>query len=380
MAVQTTVATRPLRIAIDYTSAINQNAGIGRFVRNLVNAVVANDTTDAFLLLHAAPNPGRVPNYPGGSNVSTPRPARQRALVQHHLAPPPGAAAGRLADRADRPVPLAGLRAAAGPGRQLDPDRPRPGVPALPGVRRRPPARVPGEDGPALGPARRLRRGRLREHPQRRHLPAGRAAGARDRRAGRRRSGLQARHRPRPPRGVPPHARPRSGDAVHPVHRRDRAAQEPDGPDRGVRHPEVAPLAAAQAGGGRPAGLALRVDDGARRALAVPERDHLPRLHPGRRATDALLGGRGVRVPLPLRGVRPAGPGGDGLRDAGGRLARKLAAGGRRRRRHAGRPRRFGAARLGAGAAGAQPGDARRLPRARHRPGGDVSPGTPPPR
>jgi glycosyltransferase involved in cell wall biosynthesis len=50
MVAQTTVATRPLRIAVDYTSAINQNAGIGRFVRNLVNAVVANDTTDAFLL------------------------------------------------------------------------------------------------------------------------------------------------------------------------------------------------------------------------------------------------------------------------------------------------------------------------------------------
>ena len=70
MVAQTAVATRPLRIAIDYTSAINQNAGIGRFVRNLVNAVVTNDATDAFLLLHAAPNPGRVPNYPGGSNVS----------------------------------------------------------------------------------------------------------------------------------------------------------------------------------------------------------------------------------------------------------------------------------------------------------------------
>lgn len=64
------VATRPLRIAIDYTSAINQNAGIGRFVRNLVGAVVANDTTDSFLLLHAAPNPGRVVTYPSGSNVS----------------------------------------------------------------------------------------------------------------------------------------------------------------------------------------------------------------------------------------------------------------------------------------------------------------------
>ncbi len=69
MAVQTPVATRPLKIAIDYTSAINQNAGIGRFVRSLVGSIVERDTTDAFLLLHAAPNPGRAAVYPGGSNV-----------------------------------------------------------------------------------------------------------------------------------------------------------------------------------------------------------------------------------------------------------------------------------------------------------------------
>src|SRR4030095_6818832 len=70
MAVHSTVATRPLKIAIDYTSAVNQNAGIGRVVRMLVNAVVHNDQSDSFLLLHANPNPGRAPNYPGGSNVS----------------------------------------------------------------------------------------------------------------------------------------------------------------------------------------------------------------------------------------------------------------------------------------------------------------------
>ncbi len=64
------VATRPLRIAIDYTSAINQNAGIGRFVRSLVSSVVNMDTTDQFLLLHAAPNPGREPIYPSNANVS----------------------------------------------------------------------------------------------------------------------------------------------------------------------------------------------------------------------------------------------------------------------------------------------------------------------
>jgi glycosyltransferase involved in cell wall biosynthesis len=70
MVAQTTVATRPLRIAIDYTSAVNQSAGIGRFVRNLVHAVVANDPTDAFVLLHADPNPGREPAYPDASNVT----------------------------------------------------------------------------------------------------------------------------------------------------------------------------------------------------------------------------------------------------------------------------------------------------------------------
>jgi glycosyltransferase involved in cell wall biosynthesis len=67
---QTTVGARPLKIAIDYTSAINQNAGIGRLVRQLIHAVVANDPYDNFLLLHATPNPGRVPEYPAGSNVT----------------------------------------------------------------------------------------------------------------------------------------------------------------------------------------------------------------------------------------------------------------------------------------------------------------------
>ncbi|MCC7367571.1 MAG: glycosyltransferase family 4 protein [Chloroflexi bacterium] len=64
------VASRPLKIAIDYTSAINQNAGIGRFVRSLVRSVVARDTTDSFLLMHATPNPGRAAVYPAGQRIS----------------------------------------------------------------------------------------------------------------------------------------------------------------------------------------------------------------------------------------------------------------------------------------------------------------------
>src|SRR4051812_23221805 len=70
MAVSTGGATRPLRIAIDYTSAVNQTAGIGRFVRGLVDAVTALDGTDSFLLMHATPNPRPVARYPAGPNVS----------------------------------------------------------------------------------------------------------------------------------------------------------------------------------------------------------------------------------------------------------------------------------------------------------------------
>ena len=66
--------TRPMRIAIDYTSAVNQNAGIGRFVRSLVDALVALDPTNEYLLLHATPNSGRDPRFPTGPRV------RRRAL------------------------------------------------------------------------------------------------------------------------------------------------------------------------------------------------------------------------------------------------------------------------------------------------------------
>ncbi len=60
---------RPLRIGIDYTSAVNQNAGIGRFVRSLVGALLERDQTNRYLLLHAAPNQGATPRFPTGRNV-----------------------------------------------------------------------------------------------------------------------------------------------------------------------------------------------------------------------------------------------------------------------------------------------------------------------
>ena len=60
---------KPLRIAIDYTSAVNQNAGIGRFVRGLVGALLEQDRANSYLLLHAAPNPGASPRFPSARNV-----------------------------------------------------------------------------------------------------------------------------------------------------------------------------------------------------------------------------------------------------------------------------------------------------------------------
>ncbi len=75
MPVASPVEIRSLRIAIDYTAAVNQNAGIGRFVRNLVGALLELDTTNSYLLLHAAPNPGANLSFPRGQNVSR-RPLR----------------------------------------------------------------------------------------------------------------------------------------------------------------------------------------------------------------------------------------------------------------------------------------------------------------
>ena len=57
-----------MRIAIDYTAAVNQSAGIGRFVRSLVGALDTVDHENSYLLLHAAPNGVTVPSFPAGPN------------------------------------------------------------------------------------------------------------------------------------------------------------------------------------------------------------------------------------------------------------------------------------------------------------------------
>ena len=56
-----------MRVAIDYTAAVNQSAGIGRFVRQLVGALAELDHENQYVLLHAAPNNGggtRLPEAP----------------------------------------------------------------------------------------------------------------------------------------------------------------------------------------------------------------------------------------------------------------------------------------------------------------------------
>lgn len=57
-----------MRIGIDFTSAITQGAGIGRYTRNLVAALANMDTTDRFTLFSAErPVPGR--NFPNAPNM-----------------------------------------------------------------------------------------------------------------------------------------------------------------------------------------------------------------------------------------------------------------------------------------------------------------------
>ena len=73
-----------MRIGIDYTPAINQSAGIGRFVRSLVRAVLEIDKRNEYVLIHAAPNPDRTVEIPSGPNVTT-RELRFRERVMDAL-------------------------------------------------------------------------------------------------------------------------------------------------------------------------------------------------------------------------------------------------------------------------------------------------------
>jgi glycosyltransferase involved in cell wall biosynthesis len=80
-----------VRIGIDYTAAINQRAGIGRFVRNLVAALLARDRTTEFVLLHAAPDQADQISLPNGPNVHDCRlrwPERWMTILWHRLRAP----------------------------------------------------------------------------------------------------------------------------------------------------------------------------------------------------------------------------------------------------------------------------------------------------
>src|SRR5258708_31499103 len=57
-----------MRIAIDYTAAIRQGAGVGIYVRSLVDAMLAQDTTNQYTLLTSG-RPTRERPFPNGQNV-----------------------------------------------------------------------------------------------------------------------------------------------------------------------------------------------------------------------------------------------------------------------------------------------------------------------
>jgi glycosyltransferase involved in cell wall biosynthesis len=80
-----------VRIAIDYTAAVNQRAGIGRLVRNLVASLVALDTEDQFILMHSSPNPGAEVRVPAAANVVISEfrfPERWMTILWHRLRVP----------------------------------------------------------------------------------------------------------------------------------------------------------------------------------------------------------------------------------------------------------------------------------------------------
>jgi glycosyltransferase involved in cell wall biosynthesis len=59
-----------MRIAIDYSAAVNQRAGIGRLVRNQVLALAEVDHDNDYRLVYARPNRGTVPQFPRAGNFS----------------------------------------------------------------------------------------------------------------------------------------------------------------------------------------------------------------------------------------------------------------------------------------------------------------------
>ena len=65
-----------MRIAIDYSAAVNQRAGIGRLVRNQVLALADLDQTNDYRLVYARPNRGALVQFPQARNF-----ARRQVLL-----------------------------------------------------------------------------------------------------------------------------------------------------------------------------------------------------------------------------------------------------------------------------------------------------------
>jgi glycosyltransferase involved in cell wall biosynthesis len=59
-----------MRIAIDYSAAVNQRAGIGRLVRNQVLALAEVDRDNDYRLVYARPNRGSTPQFPTAHNFA----------------------------------------------------------------------------------------------------------------------------------------------------------------------------------------------------------------------------------------------------------------------------------------------------------------------
>lgn len=80
-----------MRVAIDYTAAVHQAAGIGRFVRCLVQALAEVDQNNEYLLVYADPPRGVQPAIPQAPNFAGRRiPLSDRALAAlwHRLSVP----------------------------------------------------------------------------------------------------------------------------------------------------------------------------------------------------------------------------------------------------------------------------------------------------
>ncbi len=59
-----------MRIAIDYSAAVNQRAGVGRLVRNQVLALAELDHENDYRLVYARPNRGSEPQFPLAQNFA----------------------------------------------------------------------------------------------------------------------------------------------------------------------------------------------------------------------------------------------------------------------------------------------------------------------